>query len=86
MKINFNIVDEYWLDDKTYVVIFGDFKFYQVDGLKADCHLEAEYHADTNTYHFVIVAEYDRWLPKVGEIAPEKIREIINYIKTKINN
>ena len=51
----YEVQDEYWLDDDTYVIIFQD--MVDVDG--DTFHLEVEYHADEERVTYTRVYEYE---------------------------
>ena len=51
----YEVMDEYWLDDDTYVIIFQD--MVDVDG--DTFHLEVEYHKDENRITYTRVYEYE---------------------------
>jgi hypothetical protein len=53
--IFYEVQDEYWLDDETYVIIFQDMK--DVDG--DTFHLEVEYHVDEERVTYTRVYEYE---------------------------
>jgi hypothetical protein len=53
--IFYEVQDEYWLDDDTYVIVFQDMK--DVDG--DTFHLEVEYHADEERVTYTRVYEYE---------------------------
>ena len=87
MKTNIStrIVDEWWLDDDTYVVYCDTFKTKQIDGKTVDCHLEVEWWEDEKSYHFICVLDYDTYLPTLEELPQEKREELIKHIEAKIN-
>ncbi len=51
----YEVLDEYWLDDDTYVIIFQD--MVDVDG--DTYHLEVEYHKDEERITYTRVYEYE---------------------------
>ncbi len=51
----YEVLDEYWLDDDTYVIIFQD--MVDVDG--DTFHLEVEYHADEERVTYTRVYEHE---------------------------
>lgn len=51
----YEVIDEKWLDDDTYVMVCQD--MIDVDGDKY--HLEVEYHKDENKITYIRVYEYD---------------------------
>lgn len=53
--IFYEVQDEYWLDDDTYVIIFQD--MVDVDG--DTFHLEVEYHVDEERVTYTRVYEYE---------------------------
>lgn len=53
--IFYEVQDEYWLDDETYVIIFQD----MVDADGDEFHLEVEYHKDEERVTYTRVYEYE---------------------------
>ena len=53
--IFYEVQDEYWLDDETYVIIFQD----MVDADGDTFHLEVEYHTDEERVTYTRVYEYE---------------------------
>ena len=51
----YEVLDEYWLDDNTYVMVFQD----MVDADGDTYHLEVEYHKDEDRVTFVRVYEHE---------------------------
>ena len=54
-ELFYEVLEEFWLDDDTYVIVFQD--MYDIDGDKY--HLEVEYHADEDRLTFVRVYEHE---------------------------
>jgi len=54
-EVVYEVVDEKWLDDDTYVVVFKEMK--DIDG--DTYHLEAEYHKDENDITYTRVYDYE---------------------------
>lgn len=52
-EVVYEVVDEYWLNDDTYVVIFGD--MIDIDTY----HLEVEYHKDADKFTYTRVYAYE---------------------------
>ena len=53
--LSYEVIDEKWLDDDTYVIVFQDMK----DGFGDTFHLEVEYHKDVNRITYVRVYEHE---------------------------
>lgn len=54
-EIEYEVIDERWIDDDTYVVIFNDMEDKDGDTY----HLEVEYHKDEDRVTFVRVYEHE---------------------------
>ena len=54
-EIVYEVVEEFWLDDETYVIVFKEMK--DVDG--DVFHLEVEYHKDENRVTYTRVYDYE---------------------------
>ena len=54
-EISYDVLDEYWSDDDTYVIVFQDMT--DVDG--DTYHLEVEYHKDEERITYTRVYEYE---------------------------
>ena len=83
-KISTTIVDEWWLDDNTYIVYCDTYQMMATDGTMADCHLEVEWWDDEKTYHFICVGDGETWNPTIDELSQEERNELIRHIETKI--
>lgn len=77
-EIVYEVVDEGWLDDETYVIVFNEMK--DVDG--DVFHLEVEYHKDENrvTYNKV----YDHENIKALFVSHEFKKQIDEYILQQV--
>ena len=82
---NTTIVDEWWLDDDTYVVYCGTFEAPTCVGTKGYYHLEVEYWESENSFHFIGVAEdTEIWEVTLEELSQEERDKLIKHIKEKI--
>lgn len=54
-EISYEVLDEYWSDDDTYVIIFQD----MIDADGDTYHLEVEYHKDEERITYTRVYEYE---------------------------
>ena len=54
-EIVYEIIDEKWLDENTYVIVFAEMK----DALGDTYHLEVEYHKDENRVTYTRVYDYE---------------------------
>lgn len=77
IDIKLTILEEHWLDDDTYVIVFDDV----VDCEGETFHLEVEYHKDENRVTFTSVYEYENvngtpYL-EIGESLRKEIEEYI---------
>ena len=52
--LSYEVIEEKWIDDDIYVIIFQDMK----DGFGDTFHLEVEYHKDVDRVTYVKVDEY----------------------------
>lgn len=82
IDIKLTILEEYWLDDDTYVIIFNDIS----DNDGELFHIEVEYHKDEDRVTFTSVYEYENvnGIPylKIGESLHKEIEE---YILQQVN-
>lgn len=69
----YKMMDEYWLDDDTYVIIFQD----MVDADGDTFHLEVEYHKDENRITYTRVYEYENVEATIMHIFKKQIDEYI---------
>lgn len=76
--IFYEVQDEYWLDDKTYVIIFQDMK--DVDG--DTFHLEVEYHVDEERVTYTRVYENEN-VEASAFVSPCFKKQIEEYILQK---
>jgi hypothetical protein len=67
----YEVMDEYWLDDDTYVIIFQD----MVDSDGDTFHLEVEYHKDENRITYTRVYEYENVEATIAYIFKKQIEE-----------
>ena len=67
----YEVMDEYWLDDDTYVIIFQD----MVDADGDTFHLEVEYHKDENRITYTRVYEYENVEATIAYIFKKQIDE-----------
>ena len=77
--IVYKVLDEYWLDDDTYVIIFND----MIDADGDPYHLEVEYHKDEKRVTFVRVYDYEN-MDAINYIAPRVRKEIEEYILRQV--
>lgn len=85
-KISTTIVDEWWLDDDTYIVYCDTYQIMATDGTMSDCHLEVEWWNEERTYHFICVGDgCETWNPTMNELSQEERNELIRHIETKIS-
>ena len=76
--IFYEVQDEYWLDDDTYVIIFQD--MVDVDG--DTFHLEVEYHSDEERVTYTRVYEYEN-VEASAFVSPCFKKQIEDYILHK---
>lgn len=76
--IFYEVQDEYWLDDDTYVIIFQD--MVDVDG--DTFHLEVEYHVDEERVTYTRVYEYEN-VEASAFVSPCFKKQIEEYILQK---
>lgn len=76
--IFYEVQDEYWLDDDTYVIIFQD----MVDADSDTYHLEVEYHKDEKRITYTRVYEYEN----VHDMLPSHVfkKQIDEYILQQV--
>lgn len=77
--IVYKVLDEYWLDDDTYVIIFND----MIDADGDPYHLEVEYHKDEERVTFVRVYDYEN-MDAINYITPSVRKEIEEYILRQV--
>jgi len=77
--IFYEVQDEYWLDDDTYVIIFQD--MVDVDG--DTFHLEVEYHADEERVTYTRVYEYEN-VEASAFVSPCFKKQIEEYILQQV--
>ncbi len=82
-EVVYEVVDEKWLDNDTYVVVFNDMK--DADGLTY--HLEVEYHKDedkityTRVYSFDIVEAYQFVSPYFRKQIKEYVLQQVGVLR-----
>jgi hypothetical protein len=82
-EVVYEVVDEKWLDNDTYVVVFNDMK--DADGLTY--HLEVEYHKDedkityTRVYSFDIVEAYQFVSPYFRKQIEEYVLQQVGVLR-----
>ena len=69
----YEVMDEYWLDDDTYVIIFQD----MVDADGDTFHLEVEYHNDENRITYTYVYEHENVEATIAYTFKKQIDEYI---------
>lgn len=85
-EVSTDIVDGYWIDNGTYVVICDDYIQESTDGTMGELHLEVEYWEDEKSFHFIIVANGSEALePSQEELPQEKRDQLICRIKEMIH-
>ena len=77
--IFYEVQDEYWLDDDTYVIIFQD----MVDADGDTFHLEVEYHADEERVTYTRVYEYEN-VEASALVSPCFKKQIEEYILQQV--
>ena len=78
-EIIYEVIDERWIDDDTYVVVFNDMEDKDGDTY----HLEVEYHADEDRLTFVRVYEHE--VVKAENLITYSIkRDIEEYVLGKV--
>lgn len=78
LDLFYEVMDEYWLDEDTYVIIFQDMT--DVDG--DTYHLEVEYHKDEEEITYTRVYEYEN----VHDMFPSHVfkKQIDEYILQQV--
>ncbi len=77
--IFYEVQDEHWLDDDTYVIIFQD----MVDADGDTFHLEVEYHADEKRVTYTHVYEYEN-VEASAIVSPCFKKQIDEYILQQV--
>lgn len=78
LDLFYEVMDEYWLDEDTYVIIFQD----MTDSNGDTYHLEVEYHKDEEEITYTRVYEFEN----VHDMLPSHVfkKQIDEYILKKV--
>jgi len=56
LKVDFNNLEQYWLDKTTFIMVFG---YQNIDNEDEEYHIESEYHTEDSSYHFIRVYNHE---------------------------